>query len=308
MTMRTCTARGRAAFTLIELLVVVAVIATLIGILLPSLGAARREAQRAQCLSNLKQIGIAATSYAAGNDGFYCSGPWDARSNRGFGPLNKSGWVADMVNGEYGIPNQMLCPTHVAKYSQSLHPSRTGLNQQRTDELVAKGYNSNYTQAWYMGHSGVPNHRDTGFSQTKDPRKTRGPLNMRWLGNAPMAKVPLMADARTDPDDADSYITVAGQRGRTVKNLSDGPLFFNGTWNRQRYDDFGPAHGNGSINAKGVPFTIGNFLFADGHVANFQDKDRDGEYGFTYDEDRITYDEIEGEVFGGWLTQAGLKE
>jgi prepilin-type N-terminal cleavage/methylation domain-containing protein/prepilin-type processing-associated H-X9-DG protein len=52
-------------FTLIELLVVIAIIAVLIALLLPAVQAAREAARRAQCVNNLKQIGLAVHGYVS---------------------------------------------------------------------------------------------------------------------------------------------------------------------------------------------------------------------------------------------------
>jgi prepilin-type N-terminal cleavage/methylation domain-containing protein/prepilin-type processing-associated H-X9-DG protein len=57
--------RSRLAFTLIELLVVIAIIAVLIALLLPAVQAAREAARRAQCVNNLKQMGLAVHNYLA---------------------------------------------------------------------------------------------------------------------------------------------------------------------------------------------------------------------------------------------------
>jgi prepilin-type N-terminal cleavage/methylation domain-containing protein/prepilin-type processing-associated H-X9-DG protein len=78
-------------FTLIELLVVIAIIAVLIALLLPAVQAAREAARRAQCINNMKQIGLAIFNYESSNGcfplGAVATTPaqgWGAWGNNGF--------------------------------------------------------------------------------------------------------------------------------------------------------------------------------------------------------------------------------
>ncbi len=103
--------QGRSrAFTLIELLVVVAIIALLIAILLPSLGAARDKARNVTCLANLHADGIALFNYA---EQFYGKMPadgategdlfWDMEAN-----------MTDTLMGTNGIIRKTYyCPVNV---------------------------------------------------------------------------------------------------------------------------------------------------------------------------------------------------
>ena len=90
--------RPQRAFTLIELLVVISIIALLVAILLPALGAARNTAIELQCQTQLRSLGQAVHMYETDNSLYYPPGmndgqrgpnahPWGMASGSGTTPL-----------------------------------------------------------------------------------------------------------------------------------------------------------------------------------------------------------------------------
>ena len=117
------------AFTLIELLVVIAIIAILAALLLPALAAAKRKAQRINCVSNLKQIGIAFRIWEGDHSDRYPmpSAPPTVAPRSKFGrchigghhPVTKALYgltnVFVVMSNELSTPKLLLCPSDSRK-------------------------------------------------------------------------------------------------------------------------------------------------------------------------------------------------
>src|SRR5262245_20449559 len=79
--------RADAGFSLVELLIVVAVIAVLIGVLLPALHESRRVVRAHACTVNMRQLGTACSTYAIDASDRIASFTWRAGIDYGFGGI-----------------------------------------------------------------------------------------------------------------------------------------------------------------------------------------------------------------------------
>src|SRR5450759_4744363 len=142
------------AFTLIELLVVIAIIAILAALLLPALAAAKRKAQRINCISNIKQVGIAFRLWEGDNGDRYpmavqtlfngakekiysASGLAPA----GYGLTN----VFVVMSNELSTPKILLCPSDSTRNAQTNFAALT-YNDQNMSYFVCGDAAETYPQ------------------------------------------------------------------------------------------------------------------------------------------------------------------
>lgn len=158
------------AFTLIELLVVIGVLAALMGLLLPTLNVAREQARSTQCLSNLRQMSVAATSYVTSNRGFFppalsasqvvngraVSATWDYTIER------------EIATGKVTVrPGTLWQGETIDKIHQC--PSFDGKSNTFADPYTGYNYNTSYIG---HGHGETPITIPARLAQIKQPSQT----------------------------------------------------------------------------------------------------------------------------------------
>jgi prepilin-type N-terminal cleavage/methylation domain-containing protein len=104
-------ARRRLAYTLIELLITIAIIAVLIGLLLPGVQKAREAASRTACANNLKQIGLAAANFESSHGRLPSGGYLSDCDNAGGGWLWQLAPFAELPPDISATPRLVFCPS-----------------------------------------------------------------------------------------------------------------------------------------------------------------------------------------------------
>lgn len=266
----------RAGFTLVELLVVIAIIAVLIGLLLPAVQSAREAARRMSCVNNLKQVGVAITSYESARR--YLPSGRDTRDNLGVSwsfrllPFMEQ----DSIYSAYvpGVPAEdpqnatamrtpvpsYFCPSRRAPVKDRNFDNNNQAPPPASRGVAAGGdYAANagsfYNYALRSGQSIDPNRAGPIFTMSKvklvevtDGLSTTFAIGERHLPKVDASVPPELVHYRQGDTAFFSADTPNTHFRDTSRGLADGP------------DDFSPSK-YGSLHPG-----ISNFLFVDGHV------------------------------------------
>ena len=138
------------AFTLIELLVVIAIIAILAAMLLPALAAAKRKAQKINCVNNLKQVGLAFRIWEGDNNDRY---PMAVGLSSG----GANTFLSHGVSGVPSTPANGFCPGMVYMVmSNELSSAKILFCPSDNIHTANNGYATNFTYQDLLNISTTP--------------------------------------------------------------------------------------------------------------------------------------------------------
>ena len=173
-------------FTLIELLVVIAIIAILAAMLLPALSAARESARSSNCLSNLKQIGLAMTAYVGDSKDYFPLYMSPRTNNLG---SDMTTWVTCLVDGGHmESRDTFFCPSFQTSHIYSSYKSGSSFadkvnpgtyNWVSFSRFISYGYNYTGLGTGYANGGG-----DTDLSASCNMAQVHNPTGIVLAADA----------------------------------------------------------------------------------------------------------------------------
>jgi prepilin-type N-terminal cleavage/methylation domain-containing protein/prepilin-type processing-associated H-X9-DG protein len=171
--------QNKNGFTLIELLVVISIIAMLLSILMPALGAVKDQARRVVCMANLSQWGLILTLYTEDHDSHFFPGYYDFTDPNGVTiTSDDSDLWPYALQSYYQVPELKFCPS--AGFSRRGSSRSTWGSE--SDEIFSGSY----------GLNGWVGDTPKEVLQTEGHDTANSWRTMDHFGSS---KIPLMADA-----------------------------------------------------------------------------------------------------------------
>jgi type II secretory pathway pseudopilin PulG len=139
-------------FTLVALLVIIAVLAILAAMLLPALAAAKKKAQRINCVNNLKQDGLAFRIWEGDNGDHYpMAVPMAKGGTKEFGTGADTFRHFQVMSNELSTPKILICPAD----TRSVAANFISLNNQNVSYFVGLDAKETFPQMLLDGDRNI---------------------------------------------------------------------------------------------------------------------------------------------------------